>query len=194
MLDDGRRRLRYLPIEAEPVVQVRFEFTEEHDYLVGALRLKTPKEVLALAVIDRGEDADVVGEAWSAALRGYAELTCVDVPLLVQTGRQPGPGRDRFPGPGNVRNEQRRRGVRSSVGNWSGSTALEPVGSTRAMLASYVVGHRWRLSNGRKASSEAREHARRIGIALGEHETWVKPHSRGIPTDAELVFRWRASG
>jgi hypothetical protein len=63
---------------------------------------------------------------------------------------------------------------------------------TRRYLGSYVVGHRRWLADGKSASSRALAHAQRIGIELRAHQTWVRPHARNIPRDAELVFDWAA--
>ena len=67
---------------------------------------------------------------------------------------------------------------------------LEPLGSWTAYGA-LVAGHRRQL-NDKTASDEARERARQVGIILHAHETWVRPHSRGIPKDIEIRFRWHA--
>lgn len=70
------------------------------------------------------------------------------------------------------------------------SPAFVPTHGTRHILASYVVGHRRRLPDGHSAGDDAKAHAERIGVALGRHETWVRPHARGVPAAAELVFDW----
>jgi hypothetical protein len=66
-----------------------------------------------------------------------------------------------------------------------------PSRTTRAVMSSYVMGHRRRLSAGRQPSVEARRHAQSICISLRPGETWVRPHARGHPADTELVFSWR---
>ena len=67
---------------------------------------------------------------------------------------------------------------------------FEPTSQTRKLLASYVVGHARRLPEGHSPSSLARTHAERIGVTLTPRQTWVRPHTRGVPLDAELVFHW----
>jgi hypothetical protein len=75
--------LRHGSIRFEPIsqhgnaVQVPFKYVRAEDwFLRGALRLRTPKEPLALVVNDRSADPGVIGEAWALGLSGYAELTC----------------------------------------------------------------------------------------------------------------------
>jgi hypothetical protein len=57
---------------------------------------------------------------------------------------------------------------------------------------SFVAGHRRRLNEGRTASAEACDRARQVGIILHPHETWVRPHTRGIPEGIEMRFLWHA--
>ena len=185
--------LRFAPIALNGnAIEVPFRYQSDAKYLEGALRLKTPRAPLAILVTDRSDHEGVVGEAWTIALRGYAELTCTsDMPdtdrrvraVALPSHQQPRHAPD-----------VRARSVRGAGGAskaWTLSTTLEPTRSTRVLLASYVVGHRRRLPPDHRPSDEAREHAKRIGIALSHSETWVKPHARGIPPDAELVFAWR---
>jgi hypothetical protein len=57
---------------------------------------------------------------------------------------------------------------------------------------SFVAGHRRRLNEGRTASAEACDRARQVGIILHPHETWVRPHTRGIPDGIQMRFLWHA--
>ena len=68
---------------------------------------------------------------------------------------------------------------------------LHPTEETKAVIGSAVVGHRRTLSGGRSASTEQREIARGLGIRLGPSQTWVRAHSRGLPSDTVLRFHWR---
>ncbi len=63
---------------------------------------------------------------------------------------------------------------------------------TLGLLSSYVAGHRRRLRPGQRRSDEAARNAEAVGIQLGDGETWVRPHSRGVPEDAILTFSWNA--
>jgi hypothetical protein len=57
---------------------------------------------------------------------------------------------------------------------------------------SFVAGHRRRLDGDHQPSAEARARARQVGIALAQNETWVRPHTRGVPDGLEMRFRWSA--
>ena len=39
---------------------------------------------------------------------------------------------------------------------------------------------------------EANNWARQVGIILGPDETWVRPHTRGVPEGIEIRFLWHA--
>jgi hypothetical protein len=71
------------------------------------------------------------------------------------------------------------------------SAALRPIGATAQIAPSYVAGHRRRLRPGQRCSDEAKAAARAVGIELQRIETWVRPHARGIPDDAQLEFAWQ---
>jgi hypothetical protein len=76
--------VRFLPIaEHAPVAEVTFLYRAGGRTLLGALRLKSPHDPLALVVADDHSDEEFIVEAWTTALLGYAELTCVQ-----QGGRQ----------------------------------------------------------------------------------------------------------
>ena len=189
------RAIRFDPIDAnERRVELPFEYHHDDAYLRGALRLSTPRDPLALVVQDRSADARVVAAGWGLALRGYVELTCVP------TDENPTPNVARDPesrtAPAGVSSRSSTRAdpkphTVPGRRDWGRTNALRPDATTRLLIASYVVGHRRRLAAGRQPSEEARQHAQRIGVALGPRETWVKPHARGIPADTELVFNWR---
>lgn len=170
-------------------LELPFNYRSTHEHLSGALRMKTPRDPLALVVESRSHGDGVIGAAWTTALRGYTELTCVDIVDVEREQHEDGGRQLRPRGPVmETRSTAEPRAPRLAA--WALSSALTPIGDTNGLIASYVVGHRRRLTRGRKASSEARAHAERIGIALAPNETWVKPYLRGAPSDAELVFKW----
>jgi hypothetical protein len=70
------------------------------------------------------------------------------------------------------------------------SFVLTPTLETRNLLASSVVGHKRDLGAGMSPSVEASRRALNIGITLGHHETWVRPHDRGALPDAVLRYVW----
>ena len=186
--------LRFEPIILNgSAVEVPFQYTAGPAFLMGALRLKTPTGPLALAIADRSQDEAVIGRGWVLALRGYAELTCVPVTEPpVRPDRAPRGSEASARRGGSAITKTAPRATPVAIGRgWTLSSALEPAISTRKLLATYVVGHRRRLPSGQQPSAEAREHVKRIGITLGSHETWVKPHARGVPKGVELVFTWR---
>lgn len=188
--------VRFAPIaEDGHATGVPFVYRRDHQGLRGTLRLRTPTGPLALVVTNDLPDQITVGDAWLAALLGYAELTCVPQGASVPDARdrtsttastaprlaRPSPPTHPHTGP-----ELTSR----STHRFRLSTALKPTAPTRTLLASYVVGHRRLLPVGRRPSSDARRRAQSVGIVLGERETWVRPHARGVPARAELVFDW----
>lgn len=169
-------------------VELPFSFAQKGQTAIrGALRLRSPGDPLALVCSpDLGED--MLALVWGSGLIGFAELTCVaeiDRPNDSVTRR----GERQRP-QGGV--SERDRYLASGGGGHSNhpSPTLHPTARTADALASYVAGHRRRLSDAAHPSDEARAAADDIGIVLGPHETWVRPHVRGVPTDAELHFRW----
>jgi hypothetical protein len=120
--------------------------------------------------------------AWACALIGWAEATCIQFESTsvrasteISQHREPRPRVRRIP---------RHRPA------WP--PALTPVGSWQEHSGSFVAGHKRRLTDGQLASDDARQYAQRVGIALQPHETWVRPHARGIPEDIQIRFRWNA--
>ena len=188
------RSVRFSPIsEHAQAVEVRFEYDHGGETLSGALRLRSSRDPLALALTGDLPAEQLVAAAWVTALLGYAELTCVPQAERPDNG-EPAPGdrrQQRSPPPAArtvavhaLDPARRRAGPKLSA-------SLEPTGDTQTMLASFVVGHRRLLPAGQQPSADARRRAQAIGVALAERETWVRPHARGMPTDSELVFAWR---
>ncbi len=170
---------------------VPFRVRRSGGSLQGAILLGATNHPLPAMIDARAETDDAVG-AWACALLGFAAATCIELEPVEQpvsrredrprltTGVSSGGGSHRRP---QTRTVPRRRA-------WP--AYFEPVGRWVHYRGSFVAGHRRRLSDGRSASAEARDRARDVGIVLGPRETWVQPHTRGIPEDMEMRFRWRA--
>jgi hypothetical protein len=182
--------IRFAPIHADRhTVEVPFVYEHDSGHALGALRLRTPGDPLALALAESSGE-DVVGEAWVTALRGYADLTCIEHAAAAETTPTPVTSTNPAPRPAGSASSRRRTLVDAARTLVPYSSTLTPTEATRSLLASYVVGHRRQLPAGRQPGEEAREHAKRIGVTLGPGQTWVKPHARGVPDGAELVFAW----
>jgi hypothetical protein len=118
------------------------------------------------------------------ALVAFADLTCVPQSDRTTTAAQP--------------TQRQRRNLRGSSephsavrhGKTTLAASLAPSAETGELLASYVVGHRRRLRERQQPSPEAVHAADRAGITLRPYETWVRPHMRGAPDDAVLIFAW----
>jgi hypothetical protein len=136
--------------------------------------------------------ADVADEdaitAWTCALLGFADATCIQIEPIEQTER---------------RDRRRTRWPASTTPRRQSSTLivprkrpwpshLEPVGHWVQYSGSFVAGHRRHLHHGQTASDEARDRARQVGIVLRPNETWVQPHVRGVPEDIEMRFLWHS--
>jgi hypothetical protein len=126
--------------------------------------------------------------AWTSALLGFADVTCIQFDsssARMQSGhRRPPSSASSVPAPRRSRQSAPRRHP------WPGH--LEPIGRWTRYSGSFVAGHRRLLNDGQTASDEARQRARQVGITLRSHETWVRPHARGIPDAVEMRFQWHA--
>lgn len=187
MLESDYGELTLLPITgADSRLRVPFRLEDDAGELSAALLL-ADRDPLPLLVADTvGEDDAVV--AWVCALLGFADATCIELESVA-------------PPPRRERRSPRRLGGPSGRGGTATATRavprrrawparLEPVGHWVRYRGSFVCGHRRRLTDRRSASREARERARRVGITLEANETWVQPHTRGIPEGVEMRFRW----
>ena len=157
----------------------------------GAILMGEGDDPLPAMVDARIEDEEAVG-VWACALLGFAAVTCFE-PEFGESpvSQRQSPSRVTSPvfaGGGHPARSQKRTVPRPR--SWP--THLEPIGEWVRYRGSFVAGHRRHLFEGRSASAEARERARAVGIALGLRETWVQPHTRGIPEDMEMRFRWRS--
>lgn len=166
-------------------VELPFSFVQNgRSAIRGALRLRSPGDPLAL-VCSSDLAEEPLALVWGNALIGFAELTCVaEIDQLDDDLSQ----RGERSGSRGGRSERNRYLPSVGTGAGHGSPRLTPTTTTADALAAYVVGHRRRLSDTAYASDEARATAADIGIVLGTHETWVRPHVRGVPTDAEIAF------
>ena len=132
-------------------------------------------------------DEDAI-TAWACVLLGFADVTCIEVEPVEPTARRES-ARPQFHLPSSVP-------LRSSASAlprrrpWPNH--LEPVGHWIRYSGSFVAGHRRRLNKGHAASAEAHDRARQVGITLHPQETWVRPHTRGVPDGIEMRFLWHA--
>ena len=161
-------------------------FTVDTATARGTGRLVLDAGVDPLPVRTTSPDTTVLGMAWAIALIGFAELTCVEATGPPRTGRR---------GSRNTRSDRDSSGPRRLDDRAFGrprflSPSLTPTADTARLLGHYVVGHRRLLRLGQVASVDAITAAAHSGIDLRAHETWVRPHARGVPDDAELDFIW----
>jgi hypothetical protein len=131
-------------------------------------------------------DGIALGLVWAIALIGFAELTCVEVadpvPILLPAQRNARSGRNR--------NTPRQLTDREFGRPRFVPPTLTPTDDTARLLGHYVVGHRRLLRAGQVAGHRAITSAAHSGIVLRSHETWVRPHARGVPDNARLDFEW----
>jgi hypothetical protein len=153
---------------------------------VGELLLAQTGDLLPAMVDAHAGWAELIG-GWACALLGFEAATCFepepDQPGMRHRHRSSN-GSDREP----IRRSQSRRVPRRRA--WP--EHLEPIGDWVRYQGAFVSGHRRRLFGGRRPSMKARMRAAEVGIALGPRETWVQSHTRGIPEDVEMRFRWRS--
>lgn len=141
---------------------------------------------LELLIGEDVADGDAI-KAWTCVLLGFADATCIDLePVEAAVRREPRRPRWRPSSsvshrPPSARTVPRRR-------PWP--KHLEPVGQWIRYSGSFVAGHRRRLNDDQEASAEARDRARQVGIILHSHETWVRPHTRGVPDGIDMRFLW----
>jgi hypothetical protein len=132
------------------------------------------------------EDAII---AWICALLGFADATCIETEPADLASRR-SPARPRWHTPTSAHGRAHATQTLAQKRLWLQN--LEPVGNWVQYSGSLVAGHRRCLNHGQTASAEACDRARRVGIILRANETWVRPHTRGVPDDIEMRFRWHA--
>ena len=180
--------LTLLPIAGtETRLLVPFRLNDGTETLGGELLLGD-RDPLPLLIGEAVADEDAMS-AWTCALLGFADATCIELEPVEPSPRR-APARPRW----HSASSARRGGTstRSIPRRRLWPAHLEPVGHWVRYSGSFVAGHRRRLSDGQSASAEARERARLVGITLRPHETWVQPHTRGIPDGLEMRFLWHA--
>jgi len=186
VLESDDSVLTLLPIAGtETRLFVPFRFIRGVTILSGELLLRNydplPVQISADVLF---EDAIA---AWTCALLGFADATCFALDSSEPTGRRDSPRPQRRSSP---QGPHRRPTAPTMQSRSRWPDYLVPVGRTIHYVNSFVRGHRRRLPNGWTASDERRTDARRIGIILDAHETWVQAHARGMPEGAELHFIW----
>ncbi|MGD0619869.1 MAG: hypothetical protein ABSB67_19650 [Bryobacteraceae bacterium] len=164
---------------------VPFRLNKATETLKGELVLGD-LDPLELLIDEDVTDGDVI-KAWTCMLLGFADATCIDLePVEAAVSREP--RRPRWRLSSSV--SHRRTSARTVPRRRPWPRHLEPVGQWVRYSGSFVAGHRRRLSDDQEASAEARDRALQVGIILRSHETWVRPHTRGVPDGIEMRFLW----
>ena len=185
VLESDVGELTLLPIVGpETRLLMPFRLRIGVDVLHGELILGD-RDPLALLIGAEIPDEDAI-TAWTCALCGFADATCIElVPVEPRERRnregQRRPSRDESHDRPAIQIAPRRQ-------KWPKN--LEPVGHWLRFSSSFVAGHRRRLNGDQAASDEACARARQVGITLRPNETWVRPYARGVPADIEMRFRW----
>lgn len=181
-------QLTLLPITGtETRLHMPFSLTKGTGTLEGELVLGD-RDPLPLLIGNDVPDDDAT-RAWTCALLGFADATCIELPPVEPTPRRrSGKPHRRPPASMSHRSPPTRTVPRRR--QWSGH--LEPTGHWIHCSGSFVTGHRRHLHDGQTATPEARNRARQVGIILHPHETWVRPYTRGIPEGTEVRFLWHA--
>jgi len=164
-----------------------FRLSKGTETLKGELVLGD-RDPLPLLIGEDVADEDTI-TAWTCALIGFADATCIELEPVEPTVRRE-PTRLRLPPPSSASHYGPSTRTLPRKRTWP--RHLEPVGPWTRYSSSIVPGHRRRLNDGRTASEEARDRARQVGIILHPHETWVRPHTRGVPDGIEMRFLWHA--
>lgn len=180
--------LTLLPIVGtEARLLMPFRLHNGMDRLQGELVLGD-RDPLALLIGADVADEDAI-TAWTCALLGFADATCIELEPVESTVRRASAGRRR---PASLAWHDR-PAPRTLPRRQPWPKYLEPIGHWVRYSGSFVAGHRRHLNVGQTASDEALDRARQVGITLRPHETWVRPHARGVPDDIEMRFRWHTS-
>ena len=185
VLESHLGELTLLPITtAQTRLLLPFRLNRGMEALKGELLLGD-RDPLPLLIGGDIADEDAIA-AWTCALLGFADATCVEfVPAEPTTRRER--ARPRQP-PSSASHRHSSTQTLPRRGPWP--RHLEPVGHWIRYSGSFVPGHRRRLNDGQTASAEARDRAQQVGIILRSQETWVRPHTRGVPDGIEMRFLW----
>ncbi len=164
-----------------------FRLSKGTETLKGELVLGD-RDPLPLLIGEDVTDEDTI-TAWTCALIGFADATCIELEPVEPTARRE-PTRRRLPPHSSASHHRPSTQTLPRKRLWP--RYLEPVGRWTRYSGSIVPGHRRRLNNGQTASEEALDRARYVGIILHPHETWVRTHTRGVPDGIEMRFLWHA--
>jgi len=187
VLESSFGELTLLPISGtENHLLMPFRLNRGMEALKGQLVLGD-RDPLPLLIGEDVADEDAI-TAWTCALLGFADATCIEFESAEPTARRE-PARSRRHLPYSASHH------RPSIPTlprkrWPGH--LEPIGHWADYSGAFVAGHRRLLADGKAASADASDRARQVGIILHRHETWVRPHTRGVPDGIEMRFRWHA--
>jgi hypothetical protein len=177
--------LTLLPIAGTGTpLRVPFRLSKATETVEGELILDDC-DPLPLVIGEGVAEEDAIS-AWTCALLGFADVTCIEFESAKPRAPRES-ARPRRPSPWV---SHPRSSTRTLPRSRPWPRHLEPVGRWIRYSGSFVAGHRRHLPDGWTASAEARERARQVGIILHPHETWVQPHARGIPDGIEMRFRW----
>lgn len=187
ILETDVGELTLMPIKGEVRLVVPFGLRRGSETLTGELLL-SDHDPLPLVTGEDVSDQDAV-TAWVSALLGFADATCIDLDQAEPRARhEPATPQRRH----SSSTPQPRSAARALPRRQPWPTHLQPIGQWARYSSSFVAGHRRRLADGQAASDDARERAHRVGITLRPHETWVQAHTRGVPDNIEMRFRWHA--
>jgi hypothetical protein len=184
VLEYGLGDLTLLPLAGTAnCLRMPFRLSKGMETLKGHLLLGD-RDPLPLVIWEDVAYDDAI-TAWTWALLGFADATCFELEPAArrEPARQMRLASSVHRRPHSTRTLPRRQ-------RWP--THLEPVGPLGDYTGSFVAGHRRRLPDDQTASGEASYLAHRVGIILHPHETWVRPHTRGVPDGIEMRFRWHA--
>jgi hypothetical protein len=189
VLESGFGELTLLPITgAITRLLMPFRLNKSAKSLKGELVLGDHDPLPLLIGEDVAEEDAIT--AWTCALLGFADATCIEFePVEPTMRREPARPPWHLPSSASRPHSSTRTLPRK---RWPGH--LEPVGHWVEYRGAFVAGHRRRLREGQNASDAARERALQVGIILYPHETWVRPFVKGVPDGIEMRFRWHGVG
>lgn len=180
--------LTLLPISGTAArLLIPFRLRRGSETLNGELVLGD-RDPLPLLIGEEATDQDVI-TAWTCALLGFADATCIELGRADSTIHREQIRPRLRPSSSTQRYSSRPRSLPRKQ-PWPAH--LEPLGHWVRYSGSFVAGHRRHLNDGQIASEEAHDRARQIGIILKASETWVRPHARGVPNSIEMRFLWHA--
>jgi hypothetical protein len=168
ILESAAGELTLLPItETETNLHLPFDLSRGTETLTGNLILGD-RDPLPLLISEDTADEDAI-VAWTCALLGFADATCIELESAEPTARhQPA---TRLPHPLSAVSQQL-TSTRTLPRRPPWPRRLEPIGHWARYSGSFVAGHRRRLNDGHTASDRAHSRARQVGIILRPHETW----------------------